>query len=78
MLLALFAGNMKQHTVCKIDVKGAFVQTPMKGETIYLRVGKDIAKHVVKLCPEYADFVNKDGIMYAKMLKAMYGCVQAM
>jgi hypothetical protein len=77
MVLALFAGNMEEHTVCKIDVKGAFVQTPMKGETIYLKVGKDIAKHVVELCPEYADFVNKDGIMYAKMLKAMYGCVQA-
>jgi hypothetical protein len=77
MVLALFAGNMEKHTICKIDVKGAFVQTPMKGETIYLKVGKDIAKHVVELCPEYADFVNKDGVMYAKMLKAMYGCVQA-
>jgi hypothetical protein len=76
MVLALFAGNMKQHTVCKIDVKGAFVQTPMRGETIYLKVGKDITKHVVELCPEHADFVTKDGIMYAKMLKAMYGRVQ--
>jgi hypothetical protein len=77
MVLALFAGNMKEHAICKIDVKGAFVQTPMKGEKIYLKVGKDIAKHVVELCQEYAGFVNEDGVMYVKMLKAMYGCVQA-
>ncbi len=37
MVLVLFAGNLKNHTVCKIDVKGAFVQTPMEGEPIYLR-----------------------------------------
>jgi glucose-6-phosphate-specific signal transduction histidine kinase len=31
MVLALFAGQMMTQTVCKIDVKGAFVQTPMEG-----------------------------------------------
>jgi hypothetical protein len=36
MALALFAGNMGNHSVCKIDVKGSFVQTPMEGEPIYL------------------------------------------
>jgi hypothetical protein len=35
MVLAWFAGNMHQHRICKIDVKGAFVQTPMEGGTIY-------------------------------------------
>jgi hypothetical protein len=42
MVLALFAGNMGSHTVCKVGVKGAFVQTPMEGETNYLRIGKEI------------------------------------
>jgi hypothetical protein len=58
-------------------VKGAFIQTPMKGEPIYLRVGRDIVKHILEACPEYADFMAENGTMYVKMLKAMYGCVQA-
>jgi hypothetical protein len=31
MVLALFAGRMDGYSVCKIDVKGAFIQTLMKG-----------------------------------------------
>jgi hypothetical protein len=77
MVLAWFAGNMGEHSICKIDVKGAFVQTPMEGEAIYLKIGKDLAKHIVAELPEYKDFVTNDGILYARMLKAMYGCVQA-
>jgi hypothetical protein len=77
MVLALFAGQMTTQTVCKIDVKGAFVQAPMEGETIYLKVGKDIVKHIVEEFPEYKQFVTKEGTMFTKMLKAMYGCVQA-
>jgi hypothetical protein len=52
MVLAWFAGNMHQHTICKIDIKGAFIQTPMEGETIYLKVRKDIVRHIVEEFPE--------------------------
>jgi hypothetical protein len=77
MALAWFAGNMEQHTLCKIDVKGAFVQTPMEGETIYLKIGKDITRHIVEQFPQYKHLVTSDGALFVKMLKAMYGCVQA-
>jgi hypothetical protein len=43
---------MHQHTICKIDIKGAFIQTPMEGETIYLKVRKDIVRHIVEEFPE--------------------------
>ncbi len=61
MALELFAGNMENHTVCKIDMKGAFVQTPMEGEPIYLRIGRDIVKQIVEQFPEYQEFVTEDG-----------------
>jgi hypothetical protein len=77
MVLGLFAGNLQEHTVCKIDVKGAFVQTPMEGEPIYLRVGKDIVKHIIDEFPSYKGYVNAEGVMFIQMMKAMYGCVQA-
>jgi hypothetical protein len=77
MVLALFAGNLDNHMVCNVDVKGAFVQTPMEGESIYLRIGKDIVKHIIEEFPTYQEYVTDEGSMFIEMLKAMYGCVQA-
>jgi hypothetical protein len=34
MVLALYAGHLDQYEVCKIDVKGAFIQTPMGSQFI--------------------------------------------
>jgi len=61
----------------KVDIKGAFVQTPMTGPPVYLRLNKKIASQVVHIYPEYRDFLQPDGSMLTQMLKAMYGCVQA-
>jgi hypothetical protein len=77
MVLAAFAGQMDMYEVCKIDVKGAFVQTPMEGELIYMKIGKDLASRIVALYPEYSKFIDEKGNLYAQMMKAMYGCVQA-
>ncbi len=41
MVLAAFAGRLDDYEVCKIDVKGAFIQTPMEGDPIYMRIGRD-------------------------------------
>jgi hypothetical protein len=77
MVLALYAGRLNQYEVCKIDVKGAFIQTPMEGDPIYMKIGNDIASRVVKLYPEYVEFIDDKGNLFVEMLKAMYGCVQA-
>jgi hypothetical protein len=76
MVLALYAGRLDQYEVCKIDVKGAFIQTPMEGDPIYMKIGKDLASRVVKPYPEYAGFIDDKGNLFIEMLQAMYGCVQ--
>jgi hypothetical protein len=48
MVLAWFAGNMDGHSICKIDAKGAFVQTHMEGEAIYWKIRKDLVRHIVR------------------------------
>jgi hypothetical protein len=63
--------------VAKIDVKGAFVQTPMEGEPVYMKVDPKITRYVIKLFPDLAELVEGDGCLYTIMLKAMYGCIQA-
>jgi hypothetical protein len=77
MVLAAYAGKLDHYEVCKIDVKGAFIQTPMEGEPIYMKISKGLASRVVRLYPEYARFVDEKGNIFVQMLKAMYGCVQA-
>ncbi len=75
-VLAMYAGTIG-YLMGKVDIKGAFVQTPMEGEPVYMRTDKKVAKHVLELYPEYSVFVQDDGSIVTKLLKAMYGCVQA-
>ena len=75
-VLAFYAGLIG-YLMSKVDIKGAFVQTPMTGPPVYLRLNKKIASQVVQIYPEYKDFLQPDGSMLTQMLKAMYGCVQA-
>jgi hypothetical protein len=62
--------------VMKIDIKGAFVQTPMEGE-VYMRVNQKMASYVINLFQDLKEMVHDDGCLYTLLLKAMYGCIQA-
>jgi hypothetical protein len=76
VVLGMMASK-KWLTVAKVDVKGAFVQTPMEGELVYMRVDLKITAYVIELYPAMKKFVENDGCLYTDMLKAMYGCIQA-
>jgi hypothetical protein len=74
--LALAACNT-EYTLGKIDVKGAFIQTEMSGTPVYIKCTRQLRDLIVDLYPEYEKYVGKDGVLYCKLLKALYGCVQA-
>jgi len=63
--------------VVKIDIKGAFIQTPMKGEPVYMKIDPKISLYVVNMFSELGDMLEEDGCLYMLLLKAMYGCIQA-
>ena len=65
------------RVMVKIDIKGAYVQTPMTGESVYMRLNPKVTSKVVNLFPKYKAFVDERGVMYTVMKKAMYGCIQA-
>jgi hypothetical protein len=75
-VLGLMASK-KWLTVAKVDVNGAFLQMPMEGESVYMRVDRKITAYVINLYPALKEFVEADGCLYTVMLKAMYGCIQA-
>jgi hypothetical protein len=45
--------------VVKIDTKGAFIQTPMIGETVYMRFDPKMMKYAVGLYPELVEMVKR-------------------
>ncbi len=74
--LAVAAYN-NHHMMGKIDVKGAFIQTTMEGPPVFVRCNKQLTMSMVKVIPELAEYVMEDGVLYCRVLKALYGCVQA-
>jgi len=67
----------KWRVTLKIDIKGAFLQTPMEGEPTYMKLDQRMSKYVVEMFPELKTLMEEDGCLYTLMLKAIYGCVQA-
>jgi hypothetical protein len=48
------ASSKPCHVIVKIDIKGAFVQTPMTGEPTYVRIDPKVMRVTVELYPWYA------------------------
>jgi hypothetical protein len=48
--LGLASGKPWQIVV-KIDIKGAFVQTPMKGELVNMKVDPKISRYMIEMFP---------------------------
>jgi hypothetical protein len=71
------ACQKRWRIVIKIDIKGAFVQTPMTGHQIFMKLDPKITKYAREMCPEFDEFIWRDGCLYTVLLKAMYGCIQA-
>ena len=63
--------------VGKIDVKGAFIQTEMTGPPLYIRCNKDLTRLIVEVLPAIGKYVNAEWMLYCRLLKVLYGCVQA-
>jgi hypothetical protein len=74
--LAVAAYN-PTYVMAKIDVKGAFVQTEMVGPPVYIKCRKKVTDLMIKTFPGLKRYIGSDGLLHFKLLKALYGCVQA-
>ena len=74
--LALAASN-GMTKIGKIDVKGAFIQTEMVGPPVYIKCDPGLTKLIVEVLPAIKKYVTAEGTLYCRLLKALYGCVQA-
>ncbi len=70
------AAYTRQYTVANIDVKGAFIQTEMEGPPIFIKCDRKLTSSIIKIFPGIKKYVQKDGTLFCRLLKALYGCVQ--
>ena len=62
--------------VGKLDVKGAFIQTKMSGIPVYMQCRGKLKDLILRVLTELKKYVGDDGVLYCKLCKALYGCVQ--
>jgi len=49
----------------------------MSGTPVYVQFRGKLREMILRVKPELAAYIGNDGILYGKLLKALYGCVQA-
>jgi hypothetical protein len=74
--LAAAAYN-NSYKMAKADLKGAFGQTEMEGPPVFITCDKRLTKLIVEVLLGLKKYVQENGVMYCRLLKAVYGCVQA-
>jgi hypothetical protein len=74
LAIAAYNNNLK---LTKIDVKGTFIQTEMNGRPVYIRCNKKLTQLITEVFPGICQYVSQDGMLYCRLLKALYRCVKA-
>jgi hypothetical protein len=62
--------------VATVDVEGAYLHCDMKTE-VYVELEPQLACFLVEIHPEFDEFVEENGKLYAKLDKALYGCIES-
>lgn len=76
MMLAISA--YERRSMCTFDVPTAFTWAPIPdSDLIYLRMRRQVVDILLRLRPDYAQYVNADGSIYFKLERALYGLVQS-
>jgi hypothetical protein len=74
--LAVAACN-NECVVGKLAVKGAFIQTELSGIPVYVQCRGKLKELILRVLPNLEKYVGNDSILYCRLKKALYGCVQA-
>jgi hypothetical protein len=59
------------------DIGAAFLHAGMGKKILRMRISREIAKILVEIAPEYADFIDSKGTIVVQLLKSLYGCKQS-
>jgi Reverse transcriptase (RNA-dependent DNA polymerase). len=76
MELAIAAKEGKK--LAKVDIAGAYLNASIgRGDDIHMELGRDVTTILVESMPKLKRFVEPNGKLLTKILKAMYGLIQS-
>ena len=61
----------------KIDIGGAYLNTDINRDDIFMILDKDVTVITVNHMPELKPFVRRNGTMIVRLRKALYGLIQS-
>jgi hypothetical protein len=79
LMLSLLIGATEHRDVATADVAGAYLPAKMKDFTLLKMEGESV-EIMCNVCEDYRKYVcheNGKKVLYLKLLKALYGCVQS-
>lgn len=65
----------EQRYVATVDIEGAFLHASMEKE-VFMEVNTTLSNQLLRIHPEYGAYLHK-GKLYVKLLKALYGTIEA-
>jgi hypothetical protein len=76
IIFAIAAGQGR--SIVTADIKAAYLNAPIEKE-LFIKLSKDLADIYILLpnCGEAYNYVSKDGSLYFKLSKALYGCIES-
>lgn len=75
MIAAIAAGEGR--SVATVDIAGAYLNASMSGEEVLMRLDKTMSDILIKIRPDYAQYLTRNGTMIVRLDKALYGCVES-
>jgi hypothetical protein len=76
MLLGIFAH--RDMDITTVDITGAYLEVKLLSDDhVYMIIGKDAAKYLIIVNPEAKKYVLPNGEILVKLLRALYGTIQA-
>jgi len=79
LMISLMIDAKERHDVATADVEGAYLHADMEDFVLLKLVGEAV-NIMCQVNPKYENFVfieNRKKVVYLKLLKALYGCVQS-
>ena len=74
-IIAALAASEKRE-VATVDIRGAYLNAKME-HVVHMRLEPLLARQLCDMYPEYRRFVNPDGTIIVRLLRALYGCIQS-
>ena len=77
VFMCLSIAAKEKRKLATADIGGAYLNAEMTGEIIHIELDPQMSSIVKEKCPEIEHYINKHGKLFAKLDKALYGCVQS-